>query len=243
MSRTGGCGTRVSGEHLISEAVLKVIADKEIEVSGMPWLKGQKKTLGFGALTANCLCSRHNSLLSPIDIAGARFFEAIQKCGTNDCGRGLLFLISGHDVERWILRSLTIFGVSGNFAIDGTVIDRDFVDRLHIIELLESVANWKRPLGLYFTRSVGQQFMRADNLQIAPLLKAGSEELVGIALDIQGLHFALVAADHDLAGTRLTHALYRPAGFVFRIGAAINRVFLSWEDGLRHESVIMEWTQ
>jgi hypothetical protein len=72
MSATGGCDTTVSGEHLISQGVLKLLAQKEVEVSGMPWLKGQKKKLGFGTLTANCLCTSHNSLLSPIDVAGAK---------------------------------------------------------------------------------------------------------------------------------------------------------------------------
>jgi hypothetical protein len=111
-----------------------VLAEKELEVSGMPWLNGQTKALGFGALTARCLCAKHNSLLSPIDVVGANFFEAIQKCGTTETGLGLNFLLSGHDVERWMLRTLAVFGVSKNFAIDGAVVDQDFVARLRIVE-------------------------------------------------------------------------------------------------------------
>jgi hypothetical protein len=84
MAATGGCDTKISGEHLMSEGVLKILAEKQVELSGMPWLKGQKKMLVFAALTANCLCTRHNSLLSPIDVVGAKLFEAIQKCGTTD---------------------------------------------------------------------------------------------------------------------------------------------------------------
>lgn len=240
MSATGGCDTTISGEHLISAGVLKLLAEKQLELSGPPWLKGGKKTLPFGALIANYLCTRHNSLLSPIDVAGARFFEAIQKCGTTDQSPGLVFLLSGHDVERWILRSLAILGVSGNFAIDGAVIDRNLVDRLRIVELLEDVTKWKRPLGLYFTRKVGQQFTRADTIQIAPLVRPGVDEIVGMALDLQGLHFALVAAEHDIAGTALKEALYRPGGFAFGMGASTHRIQLSWEDGLRHEDVLME---
>ena len=124
--------------------------------------------LGFGALTANCLCTRHDNLLSPIDTVGAKLFEAIQKCGTTDTGRRRLFLLSGHDVERWMLRSLAIFGVSSNFAIDGAVIDPNFVDRLRIVELLEDVTKWKKPLGFYLTRGLGHQFWRRDNIKIAP---------------------------------------------------------------------------
>jgi hypothetical protein len=91
MLATGGCDTKISGEHLISEGVLKILAEKQVELSGMHWLKGQKKVLGFAALTANCPCTRHNSLLSPIDVVGAKLFEAIQKCGTTDTGLGCCF--------------------------------------------------------------------------------------------------------------------------------------------------------
>jgi hypothetical protein len=242
MSVTGACDTKISGEHLISHSVLKVLAEKQVELSGTPWLKpGEKKMLPFSALTTNCLCTRHNSLLSPIDAVGAALFEAIQKCGTTDTGPGLLFLLSGHDVERWMLRSLAIFGVSGNFAIDGAVIDQNFVDRLRIVELLEDPKEWKKPLGFYLTRGLGHQFWRRDNIQIAPVVKTGGDEIMGITLDLQGLEFALLAADHDVTGTGLDKALYRPAAFVFDMGGSRHRIQLSWEDGLPHQDVIITW--
>jgi hypothetical protein len=242
MSATGACDIKISGEHLISHSVLKVLADKQVELSGVPWLKaGEKKMLGFGALIANCLCTRHNSLLSLIDSVGARLFEAIQKCGTTDTGPGLLFLLSGHDVERWMLRSLAIFGVSGNFAIDGAVIDQNFVDRLRIVELLEDPKQWKKPAGFYLTRGLGHQFWRRDNIQIAPVVKTGGDEIMGITLDLQGLELALLAADHDVTGTGLDKALYRPGAFVFDMGGTKHRIELSWEDGLPHQDVIVTW--
>jgi hypothetical protein len=154
MRATNACDLKLSGEHLISEGVLKVLVDERVELSGTPWLKGQKKILPFTAMTSNCLCTRHNSLLSPIDVVGANFFAVIQKCGTTDVGRGLYFLLSGHDVERWMLRSLAVFGVSKNFAIDGAVIDQEFIDRLRIIELLEKPGLWQKPVGFYLLRGL-----------------------------------------------------------------------------------------
>lgn len=242
MAATGACDTKVSGEHLISRSVLKILAEKQIELNGLPWQKpDKKKTLGFGSLTTNALCRRHNSQLSPIDTVGARLFEAIQKCGTTDTGLGLLFLLSGHDVERWMLRSLAIFGVSGNLAIDGAVIDQNFVDRLRIIALLEDVKQWKKPVGLYLTRGLGHQFWRRDNIQIAPVATAGGDEIMGITLDIQGLEFALLAADQDIAGTGLDKALDRPGALVFDMNGTRHRIQLSREDSLPHEDVTITW--
>ncbi len=60
---TEACCTKISGEHLISETVLDVLAEKQVEVSGLPWLKGETKKLGFAALTSKCLCRTHNSAL------------------------------------------------------------------------------------------------------------------------------------------------------------------------------------
>ena len=190
MRATNACDTKLSAEHLISQGVLGVLAKKELEVSGMPWLNGQTKALGFGALTARCLCAKHNSLLSPIDVVGANFFEAIQKCGTTETGLGLNFLLSGHDVERWMLRTLAVFGVSKNFAIDGAVVDQDFVARLQIVELLESTTDWQKPVGIYLLRSPGHQFLRRDGVRLAPIVRSGSDEIMGIILDIEGLEFA-----------------------------------------------------
>jgi hypothetical protein len=241
MRETNACDTKLSAEHLISEGVLRVLAEKQVELSGTPWLRGQKKVLGFAALTAKCLCRRHNSLLSPIDVAGAKFFEAIQACGTTDRGSGLLFLLSGHDVERWMMRSLAIFGVSGNFAIDGAVIGQDFVDRLRIVELLEKSALWRKPVGFYLLRGLGHQFWRRDNVQLAPIVRAGGDQVMGITLDVQGLEFALLAADHDITGTGLDKALYRPGALAFDMGGVRHRIQFSWEDGVPHEDVIITW--
>jgi hypothetical protein len=76
---TNACNDKITGEHLVSETVLRVLAEEKVEVSGFPWLKGQKKILTFGSLTANCLCGTHNSSLSVIDSVGGLFFEALSK--------------------------------------------------------------------------------------------------------------------------------------------------------------------
>jgi hypothetical protein len=60
-------------------------------------------------------------------------------------------------------------------------------------------------------------------------------------LDIQGLEFGLLAAEHNVTDMGLDKALYRPGAFVFQMGAKRHRIQLSWEDGLHHEDVIITW--
>jgi hypothetical protein len=82
------CSDKLSAEHLISEAVLRVIATDKLTFSGLPWLKGEQRSIGLASLTSNCLCTKHNSALSDLDAAAARFFEAIKSCDLQRIGTG-----------------------------------------------------------------------------------------------------------------------------------------------------------
>jgi hypothetical protein len=186
LNGTNACSTKISGEHPFSEAALRVLAEKEVEVEGTLWLKGQKKVLSFKSLTANCLCQAHNSALSPIDAAGARFFAALQKSSTSEDGLNQHYLFSGYDVERWLLKIMAGFLASKNFAIDGAPIDPASNSAVDFIELLEDVAQWKSPLGVYVVQSVGDQLVRQDTFAIAPLLIPGTRQIAGINLSCKG---------------------------------------------------------
>jgi hypothetical protein len=239
---TGACCPKISSEHLLSEGVLKVLAESQVEISGTPWQKGQKKVLGFAALTSNILCRAHNSALSPLDTAGARFFSAIQSCGTTVEGLSLNFLVSGHDIERWLLRTVAALAVSKNFAIDGAQLDNGLINRLRLSEFLENPAAWKPPLGMYYMQGVGYRFWQKRNIEIAPLLVRGSNDIVGMSIDIQGMQIGVLAADHDIAGTGFDRAIYRPQRLIFKMGNLTNTIQLSWEDTLSHMDITLTWT-
>jgi hypothetical protein len=70
-------------------------------------------------------------------------------------------------------------------------------------------------------------------------VRSGSDEIMGIILDIEGLEFAVLAADHDITGTRLDKALFRPGALVFDMDGVKHRIQLSWGDGLPHEDVLV----
>ena len=43
LAATGACDTKISGEHLISHGVLKILAEKQVELSGLPWQKARRQ--------------------------------------------------------------------------------------------------------------------------------------------------------------------------------------------------------
>ncbi|WP_338310655.1 hypothetical protein, partial [Bradyrhizobium ottawaense] len=65
----------------------------------------ETKALATKNLIANCICRRHNSALSPLDAAAKIFFAGLRDCleSSEDV---LPYLLSGHDVERWLLTKL-----------------------------------------------------------------------------------------------------------------------------------------
>jgi hypothetical protein len=228
LRETNSCDAKITREHLVSESVLQVFAEKEVRVTGLPWLKGKQRVLPFDALASKCLCGAHNSRLAAIDEAGARFFAAFQTCGTTENPPAQHFIVSGPDLERWLLKTAAALAVSGNFAIDSAVIGNALDGVMNVLKLFEDVAAWRPPLGLYAMQGIGYQFTRKDEFQLAPIIRDGSDQLAGIITDIQGFQIGLLATDHPIKGTGFDKTIYRPGKLVFDLGRVTHSIQLCW---------------
>jgi hypothetical protein len=94
----------ISREHLISESILLLLkADGDFTISGLPWLAaGETKILGPEALTANCLCEKHNSALSPLDATALYYVSALKSC-LDKVAAAPNFIVSGCRVCRPVI--------------------------------------------------------------------------------------------------------------------------------------------
>ena len=208
-------------------------------MSGFAWLKGAKKNLTFANLTANCLCTSHNSALSDIDTVGGKLFAAIQECSITDRKPGLSFLFSGHDIERWLFRTLAALAVSNNLAINQEKLENKLDPRIDFGGLLQDITQWRRPLGMYTMQLVGQTFTQNANFAFGPIIMRDAMEIVGLLTDIQGFHISLLAADHEIRGTGLDRGFYRPGRLTFKLGGVTHLIQISWEDELKHDEITM----
>jgi len=111
------CSEKISGEHYISHSILKELSEDgvAIEIEGLSWLKDdEKKKLPTKGLMSNILCKRHNEALSGFDSVAKRFFLSIDRID-REFGADItdkedrVFLFNGHDIERWMLK--TLYGV------------------------------------------------------------------------------------------------------------------------------------
>ena len=108
----GGCSGKISREHYISEGVLKQVAhdDKALLAVGWDFLPpGHVQCLPIKGMASHILCTTHNSALSDFDSAAeqlARGFNRLKHAALNPSTGPETFIISGDNLERWMLKSL-----------------------------------------------------------------------------------------------------------------------------------------
>ncbi|WP_155847655.1 hypothetical protein [Asticcacaulis benevestitus] len=236
MNALGSCEGKISGEHLISESVMDILSSEgEFTISGTPWLKpNEVKAVGFKSLTANCLCQRHNSALSPLDAAAKDFFSALKSNFEGNSGT-VDSLISGHDIERWLLKTLKALAVSRNLAIDNERIAGEFASDIRLLDLLDDPTSWPDGTGLYCIMKPGDLTENHSRFQIAPLT-TDSGSLRGLATNMLGLHFLLLLEPLDRArNPDFSLAVFRPGEIIVRHPTARCRIVISWSDGAVHD--------
>jgi hypothetical protein len=244
MSALGSCDGTITGEHLITKSVIKFIKDDgEFSVSGLPWLEeGESKILAPNNLTANCLCSKHNSALSPLDSSALRLFQMLRACWVNDSAP-LHYLISGHDLERWLLESLKALAVSGNLAKGRQRLPGLFQEDARLIDMLDDPTQWPERTGLYFTMRPGARTENRNHFQLAPLYGIANDIIAGLIANILGIPFLLMVEPPDMSQSpSLQAAIYRPGSIWVTVGVITNKIDISWDDKLVHPPISLTYT-
>jgi hypothetical protein len=235
MKELRSCDGGISGEHLISESVILVLkADGDFSVSGLPWLsEGEAKILGSKSLTANCLCSKHNSVLSPLDAAALYFFSALKLCLDREAD-SMRYLLSGHDLERWLLKTAKAMAASGNLARGRHRLSGAFASDVQVLDMLDDPKHWPEGSGLYCVMNAGDVTANHNRFQLVPYTNS-REEISGLGVNFMGLDFILLLEPSDFSLIpQLKRATFRPNQIVISFPFSTNWIALSWEDGKQH---------
>jgi hypothetical protein len=217
MRELRSCDGGISGEHLISESLIRLLAgDGQFTIGGTPWLPdGASRAVGPKSLTANCLCERHNGALSPLDEAARYLFGALKSC-LEKAPDASYYLVSGHDLERWLLKTLKALAVSQNLAQGRRRLAGTFAGDVRILEMLEKIGVWPQGTGLYCVMRAGDLTVNHSRFQIAPVTNT-SEEICALWTNILGLSFVLVLETSVLTNLpQLATAVFRPRSFSIR---------------------------
>jgi hypothetical protein len=235
MRALASCDGVLSGEHLVTEAVMQLLAgDGDFTIGGTPWLApGEFRSVGPKSLTAKCLCRRHNSALHLLDDAALFLFKALRQVFEDDINPAQA-VVSGHDVERWLLKTLKAMAVSRNLARGQDPLAGHFAAGVDVLALLDDVQAWPSGAGLYCTMQPGDLTQNHNRFQLAPLTN-GNNEISGLWTNILGLSFILALAPLDLRfSPQIAGAVYRPGAVMVSHPTTQSIVHLSWADGRRH---------
>jgi hypothetical protein len=236
------CSSEMSGEHLISEVMLNLLAgaDGKVIRMGYPWqVEGEFQSLPPSTYKANVLCKRHNNALSPLDSTAGAFFKGILKAPQFLQNNDLRVLIlSGDDLERWILKTLcTHILVMGKFG-------KNWEPPLEWLEILWSVKPFPPGCGLYFNHEVGQSTPDMAKLALRVLTSPGIAGATGAMVELGPYRFGLAMVPpnpHQTSESVLIPKFYRPSDFVISYGNHEVVYSFSWEAPVVPRRIGISW--
>ena len=225
LSITNDCSTKLTREHIVSSAVLREI-DIVIALEGLPWLQPrQKKHLRISAINSKVLCDRHNTALSKLDKIGTKFFKALKQFTIASYnGKERLVIVSGRDLERWMLKILYGLLASNSLQQDYGNPIRCNVDQ-RCIDLLYEKVPFEQGRGLFVRTDYPGPMPAQRRLRIRPLLKVAEQKLKGIELNILGFDFLLSTCPINVEG-----GIFRPGFFLFSSHTGTKVIRLTWPD-------------
>ncbi len=144
------------------------------------------------------------------------------------------YITSGHDIERWLLKTVKVLATSRNLARGKERLSGDFATDVKVMDMLDDPTQWPDGAGLYCVMNTGDVTANHNRFQIQPYTNE-NEEICGLAVNIMGLVFVLMLQAPDLANNpQFKSAKYRPGEISISYPFSTNWIVLSWADGRPH---------
>lgn len=229
----GGCSTKLSREHYISESVLNLVGSilglEQIDSTGhRSWKPRSPKSMA-----SRILCEKHNSDLSPLDEAGLALFRTInaiedELADNRNDRRPSHSKLDGYATERWLLKcafGLCFGSQLGNIITKTTV--RSIRNQDRLLKTLFDNDSTETQMALYVECQKGNPFANEAALGFQPL--AYGEELWGLRLALRSIPLLLTFGKAD----QLAPELCRPRTLKFeRTDApkAVQVIEFLWHD-------------
>ncbi|MGB8411395.1 MAG: hypothetical protein WCE23_01075 [Candidatus Binatus sp.] len=234
------CSADISREHYVSHGLLKLLTiDGKIAIDGFPWQGGGTiSSVSPAALTGKILCSRHNLALSPLDAVVSRLLQRIDQFHHEFIHslrkhQNRFFLLNGHDIERWMLKTLCGAVASGNAEIRTE--ESNWRPPLEWLRILFGEEPFPPRCGLYFHSEVSDKpYIERGFKFVSFFNKIGGVYGARISLNDERFVLAMSAPPEDLSESFIRDHAYRPQGLRFMIDSCEKVVHFGWDDGLPH---------
>lgn len=246
LASTCDCSRGLSAEHYMSKNILEVIGDgKAVSIDGFPWQKtSEMQVVGINSLTAKILCSRHNSSLATLDASAGKFFRKLQEIFINLRKKSLsrkrsFVIMSGEDIELWMLKVACGLFFSNNASRDGKLLLIDHNVNGMLITNAFYHGKWAERCGLYIKETSGHVFLAENTVATAPVSVPETKAFIGVELKISGLSFRLLFDPNGWEQKLLEEDGwgFRPSELLFRNRLRTHSIALTWENNTPQKSI------
>jgi len=186
------CSKTISREHYISQSILRLFNCTCGLASGFPWLcPGEQRQVSIESLTGKILCTRHNQALSSLDTVAANFFKFFVTQWSASSVE--VYLLRGYDLERWFLKMLCAFVVSGNVIFNGKRLS-NWTPPIEWLSILFGSADVIFPSGLHSV--AGSYRSDADSFYVNPCFKSNTAQPIALMFAISGISFLFAMEEY-----------------------------------------------
>lgn len=244
------CSNEMSGEHYISHGVLRALSRDgiTIPVGGFPWLKDDEiRSLPTQALESRILCKRHNRALADLDHVAKIFFMSIDRIDNAHAGgppaeQDEVFFFNGHDIERWLLKTLCGIVFSRNAATRTNERIIGWKPNHHWLQILFGEERIPSTWGLYVEAEITHKAVINRGFACAPI----SNSLIGVhgasfVLNEKRLILAMTQPPTRKEDNILTGYVYRPNELRTISGGYMQVIRLVWTSFARGSSIAISY--
>jgi hypothetical protein len=223
----GECGSTISKEHYISEAVLREISwnTNIVEIAGAGWQPTpEPKSIGIGSMVSKILCDKHNNGLTSYDAAAKSFFQFLRPRSRLNTS------VDGSNLEKWFLK--TLIGLYESKVLKSPVPGFSLQNELYAHLFQESTLTF--PMGLTIATST-PTFNMGTELVVGPYFN--EREVFSYVFKIFSVEIHL-----PFLALNLSYPQYfRPLHILKRTKDGDFKMELNWKNGmtLRPETYLL----
>lgn len=217
------CSTKISKEHFISNTLLQQIElNKTAKIAGLKWQEPKTfDIIPIKGLASKVLCERHNNALGPLDQEIGALAKTIQQFDksthpTKGDNTSELKIVSGIDIEHWMLKCLLGMTSSGNI--------KTKTMKPECLDLLFEKLNWEKDWGLYFNTNI--KIFHSDSFLFEIRINPKTKLLLAANIFIRGFPFTLVLGK---PGNPKSFGEWRPAKIIFENSHCKKEIRFDWE--------------
>ena len=242
----GGCSHQISGEHYVSQAILRLVSKGEpsVLVRNLTFQKqASLEPKGIGKLVAKVLCDTHNRILSPYDDSGRALFSGMDQI---DSGVGKIeetpatIIVNGDGLERWMLKTICGGLFSGNIPVSGGSM-KGVGPPKEWLDILFADGKFSAGQGLYVRAGTpGVTFATDPSVLKIEVISDPDDVVIGLSVWIFNFEFILVLASlPPQLPEMLEYSQYRPKGIV--VQGSSKRIQIAWHDGIAGDELVVKW--